>query len=151
MNNVQNALVSAQKIYTYYYNHAIKKYDHRISSELAQRPADYVYNALVSQPECYINSECCLEYCNERLDYEFNTMDPALKRKVYEKAFGVQSGNVSDTVINTKLKSKRRQKIKELYNNLEKENELVDSFKKINLKRSNSGDIEHIFKRINLN
>ena len=143
-------LIASQKIYSYYYNHAIKKFDENTSKELAQRPADYVYNSLISQTNCYINADCCLEYCNERLDSEFNTMDPVLKRKVYEKAFKVQSGNISDSEINTKLKSKRK-KIKEIYLNYEKENELIDTFKKISLKRPRSNEIEHVLKKLNLN
>jgi hypothetical protein len=146
----------AQKIYQYYYFHAIKEFDHGTSASLAQIPADYVYNSLLRQESCYIDSECCLEYCYERLDSDFNRMDPDIKRKVYEKAFGVQAGNVSDSEIDMRLKSKRRQKTNELYysrfNTLKEnnENDFAESFKGLSVKRNRTESIDRVLKKLNL-
>ena len=57
------ALGIAGKIFDYYYSHAVKDFNSDTAASLAQIPADYVYNSLVNNKECYINGECCLEYC----------------------------------------------------------------------------------------
>ena len=159
------ALGIAAKIYEYYYTHAIKEFDSETATSLAQIPADFVYNSLVNNTECYINGECCLEYCYDRLDSDFNRLDPEIKKKVYEKAFGVQSGNVSDKEINMRLKSKRRKKTNELYYSrvralkVNNENTFVESFKGLSMKRKDlnfprnnrSENINQIFKKLNLN
>jgi hypothetical protein len=151
------ALSIAGKIYEYYYTHAIKEFESKTATNLAQIPADYVYNSLVSNQDCYINGECCLEYCYDRLDAEFNKMDPEIKRKVYEKAFGVQAGNVSDAEINMRLKSKRRKKTNELYYSrynalkVNNENTFVESFKNLSMKRNRPENINQVFKKLNLN
>ena len=122
--NHDQAVLRAAKIYDYYYSHAIKEFDQPTSMYLAQIPADYVYNSLISQQNCYINNTCCLEYCNEILDSEFKILDPRIKRLMYEREFKVQSG-VSDSEIDTQLKKRRTRKFKELYYN--KFNELKDN------------------------
>ena len=58
-------------------------------------------------PNCYIDQVCCLEYCNDMLDSEFNKLSPDFKRIVYNKAFNVTS-TISDGEINLGLKLKRR-------------------------------------------
>jgi hypothetical protein len=149
------AIDVAKKIFDYYYSHAIKEFDSQTASGLAQIPSDYVYNSLVNN-ECYINAECCLEYCYDRLDSDFNRLDPEIKRKVYEKSFGVQAGNISDAEISMRLKSKRRQKTNQLYYSrynalkVNNENQLLDSFKGLSLKRKNASNIDNIFKKLNL-
>ena len=159
------ALGIAGKIFDYYYSHAVKDFNSDTAASLAQIPADYVYNSLVNNKECYINGECCLEYCYDRLDSDFNRLDPEIKRKVYEKAFGVQAGNVSNSEINMRLKSKRRKKTNELYYSrvraLHNENTFVESFKNLSMKRNRlshdnirnnrSKNINQIFKELNLN
>ena len=155
--NQENAYISASKIFDYYYNNARKKFDEGMSKSLAQHPADYVYNSLISGKDCYINDECCLEYCMERLDTEFDRMDPDLKRQIYEKAFKVRAGNVSNFEINTKLKAKRRKKINELYYNryrkaLEnQENDFINAFKiNLSIKRKPSDEMASVLKKLNL-
>jgi len=151
-----NALNIATNVYNWYYTHAIKQFNDTISKKLAQIPADYIYNSLIIQKECYINDKCCLEYCNEVLDSEFNIMDPEIKRKAYEKAFNVHT-SISNNEINFQLKKYRNKKMKELYynsfnefkeNDKNRENQLSDLFNDINL---NKNTLESIFKTLNLN
>ena len=101
--SISDALKTATKTYNYYYSSAIKEFGSETADRLAKIPADYIYNKLLSNPECYIDSRCCLEYCNDVLDSEFNSIDPTLKRQAYEKAFGVQAGNISISEINLKF------------------------------------------------
>jgi hypothetical protein len=146
---------SALKVYNHYYQLAIKDFDNKTADYLARLPADYVYNSLLNSPGCYINEHCCLEYCNERIDYDFNTLDPALKRKVYEKAFSVNSGNISEGEINLKLKSKRKD-FKNLfykpYNQMreQKENILNISMSNLSIKRKNTDNLENSLKSMKL-
>jgi len=132
----------ATQIYNYYYSLAIREFDAPIAHMLAKIPADYVYNSLQNNMECYIDNGCCLEYCNEMLDSEFDRLDPEYKRRIYEKSFNVRTGNVSDSEINLKLKAKRRA-FKKLYYNAvqdQKENSKLDqitrSMKNVSLKRN---------------
>jgi len=149
----QGALESASNIYNYYYSHAIKEFDKNTSMYLAQIPADYVYNSLINQRECYIDKNCCLEHCNEILNLEFNKLDPSIKRKAYEKMMNVKAGYVSDIEIDTQLKKRRNNKFKQLYYN--KFNELKENrddnfnglFKNMGLNNS----LDDIFKTLNLN
>ena len=98
----------ATKIYNYYYTSAIKEFSHLIADKLAKIPADFVYHQLLLVPDCYSTQGCSLEYYNELIDSEFNSLDPNLKRRAYEKAFGVQSGNISVSEINLKLRAGRK-------------------------------------------
>jgi serine phosphatase RsbU (regulator of sigma subunit) len=149
------ALLRASKVFDYYYTHAIQEFDHITSLQLAQIPADYVYNTLISQEQCYINHECCLEYCNEILDHEFEKLDPVIKRQVYEKAFNVKTGFVSENEINTQLKKRRNNVFKNLYHNRfhelkeNKENAFIGMFKNISINEPTA--LENIFKTLNLN
>ena len=100
------AVKNATKIYNYYYSLAIKEFRHDVAHTFAKIPADYVYNSLqTSYPNCFIDENCCLEYCNEILDSDFDKLSPEFKRMIYDKSFNVNSA-ISDGEINLKLKSK---------------------------------------------
>jgi hypothetical protein len=150
------AIEHAREIYNYYYSHAIKEFDESTSAKLAQIPADYVYNSLMSQKDCYIDNKCCLEYCNEMLDYQFNKLDPYIKRLVYEKAFNIKS-NIPDIEIHALLKRKRNLKFKELYYNKfnelkeNRENDFNTIFKNMKLTPNTTPTLDTIFKTLNLN
>jgi len=148
----------ASKIYNYYYELAIKEFDIQTSNYLAKIPADYVYYSL--NETCYINEKCCLEYCNDVLDDDFNRLDPDIKRKCYEKAFGINAAGLNPSEINLKLKSKRRI-FKNKYNDAVKqirtkinENDLIKTMSglsiKIPLKRK-IDDLDNVLKNISLN
>jgi hypothetical protein len=110
----EHCLNAASKIYNYYYTLAIKEFESSVANILAKIPADYVFNKLMeTYPNCYINNECCLEYCNDMLDFEFDRLSPEFKRNLYDKAFNINS-SISDSEINLQLKSKRR-KVKNLF------------------------------------
>ena len=144
-----NPLNTASKIYNYYYSLAIKEFEPEIANKLAKIPADYVYNSLKNN-NCYY---CCLEYCNDMLDYEFNKTSPEFKRSVYNKAFNVQS-SISDSQINLGLKAKRRN-FKNLFLDaqrnlkLQQENDLNRLFKNINIGKKRN--IDSILKELSLN
>ena len=137
------AMSRASKVFDYYYAHAIQEFDHITSSELAQIPADYVYNN---------TEEYCLEYL---LDHEFERLDPEIKRHTYEKAFNVKTGFVSESEINIQLKKRRNNVFKKLYYNRfrelkeNKENIFCGMFKNISLNGTTT--IDNIFKTLNLN
>ena len=104
MDKEQFSLNAASKIYDYYYTLAIKEFNSETSNYLAKIPADYVYNSLINiYPNCYIDDVCCLEYCNELLDSEFDKLSPEFNRMIYDKSFNVNSA-ISDGEINLKLK-----------------------------------------------
>jgi len=154
----EDALLRASKVFEYYYSHAIREFDHITSLQLAQIPADYVYNTLIIQDNCYINGDCCLEYCNDVLDHDFERLDPDVKRQAYERAFNIKTGFVSENEINTQLKKRRNNVFKNLYYSRfqelkeNKENIFYDMFK--NMKVSGPRDpnaLENIFKTLNLN
>ena len=162
MDKQQYSLNSASKIYNYYYNLAIKEFNYVIADRLAKIPADYVYNSLMKfYPDCYINEKCCLEYCNDILDSEFNNLSPDFKRYVYNKSFKVDSV-VSDGEINIGLKSKRRNlknKFFKEFNKIsqEQENDLSQLVENINI-RSETGsskrknkNIDFMLKELKLN
>ena len=107
---------AASRIYNYYYTLAIKEFNHTVADRLAKIPADYVYNQLKNTyPNCFINERCCLEYCNDMLDDEYNNLSPEFKREIYNKSKNLQT-TVSDYEINMFLKAKRR-KFKNLFYN----------------------------------
>jgi len=134
------ALKIGTKIYNYYYSLAIKEFRHDIAHLLAKIPADYIYKEMLIN-SCYINGRCCLKYCNELLDSEFNVLDDTTKRLVYEKALGVFAGNVSKGEINMRLKKERRQ-FQSLYDNsvknykLNLENNFNKSFGNMNIQEN---------------
>ena len=137
---MDNRYASAEKIYKYYYNLAIKEFDPITANILAKIPADFVYN---NYGNC--SQVCCLKYCNDMLDSEFNKLSPEEKRIVYDKSFNVQS-SVSPSEINLSLKSKRR-KFKNLYYNAarkyktEQENDLSKLMGNLSVKRKHLDDI----------
>jgi hypothetical protein len=142
----------ASKIFRYYYSEAIKEFDNETAIYIAKIPADYVFNTLMKiYPDCYINKKCCLEYCNDVLDTEFNSFSPEFKRKVYNKAFSVSS-NVSNGEIQMKLNAARK-KFKEKYN--EKENvKLSRLMERATLSPKGAaapGSISSVFKELKLN
>jgi hypothetical protein len=141
----ETALKRASRVYEYYYNHAIREFDHVTSSKLAQIPADYVYNCLIKQEESFL----------EFLDYEFERLDPEIKRNAYEKAFNVKTGFVSETEINSQLKKRRNMVFKNLYHNKfneMKENIFCDIFKNMKISFVDpKTELLHIFKTLNLN
>ena len=128
----------AENVYHYYFELAKKEFDIPTALKLAQIPADYVYNALNSK-KC-VNPECCLDYCYERLDSEFNRLDPEVKRKEYNRLTGVES-NISDYSINNYLKARRRKLSNDLYHSrarsIKKSNEdsFMDMFENMSIKR----------------
>ena len=145
------AVKNATKIYNYYYSLAIKEFRHDVAHTFAKIPADYIYNELMNN-SCYINDRCCLKYCIELLDSEFNVLDDTTKRLVYEKALGVFSGNISRGEINTRLKRERRQ-FQNLYNNsvknykLQLENNFNKSFGNMGIQENP----EDLFSNLRLN
>ena len=165
MSSTQFALNAASKIYKEYYSLAIKEFGARDADKLARAPADYVYNTLLKNypNNCYIDSQCCLEYCNEMVDSEFNTINPEIKKNIYEKAFGVSIGNTSMSEINLRIRSRRRKTgpKKIYYDNVGslKENintDLVSLMENTNItspkrKMENQvDDLENIFKSVKL-
>ena len=151
------ALNAAKSIYNYYYESAIKEFEPSVADRLAKIPADYVYYKLINNPECYIDSGCCLEYCNEILDSEFNSMDRNLKIKAYEKAFGVKVGNISMSEINIKLKAKRRNaEFKKLYIASVKNEKDINGLSEqlvglMGVKRKNTDEnLENVFKSMKI-
>ena len=147
---MEYAFNTASKIYKYYYGLAIKEFNPEIANKLAKIPADYVYNSLNTN-DCYIDERCCLEYCNDMLDSEFNKMDPGFKRSVYNKAFNVQS-TVSESQINLGLKAKRRKFKNTFFNevhNLKSEQVLVRLFENINIGKKRN--IDSLLKDLSLN
>jgi len=147
---------SAEKIYNHYYQLANKTFDEQTSDYLAKIPADYIYNSLKqTYPNCYVNEHCCLEYCIDVLDEDFNRLDPETKLKAYEKAYKVSAANIDPSEINIRLKSKRRN-FKNKFNDAVKtlrthEENLIDfSNMRLTPKRKTEG-IENALKSIKLN
>ena len=84
----QYAQIRADIVYQYYFTEASKSFDKRTAHELALGPSTYVFTQLMNNKNCDINSECCLEYCNEYIDSEFEKIvTPEFKMKAYKKAF----------------------------------------------------------------
>jgi hypothetical protein len=138
----------ASNVYAYYYNLALKEFDEQTSKRLAQIPADYVYQSLLqTYPNCFINEECCLEYCLDRSELEFSRLDPYLKRQAYNKSKQVQS-NVSDIEINNYL-TKQRNEFKKNYFKVENERNKFDRLFK-NLSVNPQNDLSRILKDVNL-
>lgn len=138
----------ASNVYAYFYNLALKEFGEPTAKRLAQIPADYVYQSLVqSYPNCFINEECCLEYCLDRSDAEFSRLNPHLKREAYNKSRRVQS-NVSDIEINNFL-TKQRNDFKKKYFKVENER---NNFNRLfrNLSVNPLNDISQIFKNVNI-
>jgi hypothetical protein len=145
----------ASKVFEYFYSQALPEFGPENAKKLAQIPADYVYNQLISRgTDCYINSECCLEYCNEVLDSDFVKLDPLIKKMAYEKAYGVSVGNISQSEINIRLKAKR--KVNKLYSEsirrfrTEREDDLSSLMSGISLKRKSTSDFDLDFKKLKL-
>ena len=149
----------ALSIYNYYYNLARKEFKQSVAERLAKIPADYVYsNLMMNYPQCYLNETCCLKYCNDILDTEFDKFDPEFKREIYNKSFNVQS-TVSDYEISSGLRSKRRS-FKNLFNDaIRRErvdlNNLLENMtikeQPRNLKRRGSGQLENVLKNLKIN
>lgn len=158
MEKEQFCYSAASKIYDYYYNLAIKEFSHEVSNGLAKIPADYVYDNLnKTYPNCHIDERCCLEYCNEMLDSEFDRLSPDFKRNLYNKSSGIQS-SISNSEINMHLKAKRR-KFKSMYVDAvrrvkeQQENDISNLLNGIRIsKRKNSMDnIDNVLKNMRLN
>ena len=138
----------ANNVYIYYYNLALKEFDETTAKRLAQIPADYVYQSLVqSYPNCFVNEECCLEYCLDRSELEFARLDPQIKRYAYNKSKRVQS-NVSDIEINNYLVKQRNEFKKKYFKTENERNKFERLFKNLSVNPQN--DISRIFKNINI-
>jgi hypothetical protein len=146
----------AQKIYNHYYKLANQTFDTQTSDYLAKIPADYVYkSAIETYPNCYINDRCCLEYCIDVLDDDFNRLDPEIKLKAYEKAYGIDAANINPSEINFRLKMKRRflrNKFNDAVKTLrvQQENQINFSNLRITPKRKTE-ELENALKSIKLN
>jgi hypothetical protein len=147
-------LKSASKIFDYFYFQAIKEFDDTTAKMLAQIPADYVYNSLKNK-NC-VSEQCCLEYCNDLLDSEFNNLTPEVKRSIYERAFNVQT-NVSDSEIDMRLKAKRRKFKNDYYYSRARKlketslNNLISGMNTITLKRKPLQESTNLLKSLKLN
>jgi hypothetical protein len=107
-----SAYDAALKIYHHYYDLAFKDFGNQeIANMLAKIPADYVFNNYTN--DCKV---CCLDYCNDLLDSEFEKLNPVTKREIYEKTNRLSAGNISEFEINNNLKRGRRN-FKDLYLN----------------------------------
>ena len=154
MNN-EFALSKARATFDYFYNQALSEFGPINAQRLAQIPADYVYNQLIaSGGNCYIDPNCCLKYCNEVLDHDFEKFDPELKRSIYERASGVTVGGVSEREINNKLKAFRRKgSVNRVYNDSvnsfrnQREDDLSNLMSSVNI----TPPIELDFKKLKLN
>jgi len=153
------ALQKASSVFEYFYNEALSEFGPKNAQRLAQIPADYVYNELIaSGGNCYINEKCCLKYCNEVLDRDFDKFDPELKKLVYEKASGVSVGNVSEREINNKLRSYRRKgNVNKIYNDslqrfrTQREFDLSELMGALNLNAGAGNDLVDLMGSVNLN
>jgi hypothetical protein len=140
------ALHQANVVFTYFYNEAKHEFGPLVAKKLAQVPADYVYNELMKRKSCYISPECCLEYCNEVLDSDFNKFNPTFKRELYEKANKVIS-NISQGEINNNLKKLRKASVDKVYLNTvdmyrkKQENELNRMMNDIQLENKENIDV----------
>ena len=156
MEKHQFCMNAASKIFTHYYNLALKEFYPDVAKKLAQLPADYVYNSLMTNyPNCYIDQHCCLEYCNEMLDTEFDGLTPEYKRNIYDKANRVQS-SISDQEINTFLKAKRRKFKNIFYDAVHKEkkyqeNSLNMMLEDISIKKRKDFSVDNVLKHLKLN
>jgi hypothetical protein len=156
MDSKEFAINKASKVFDYFYTKALEEFGTEHAKQLAQVPADYVYNQLIiNYPNnCYIDSGCCLEYCNEVIDKDFKIINPEIKKKAYEKAYNVSIGNISMSEINLRLKSKRRstglnKKYMDAVNNLKlkREENLSSLFEGIEINKINVNDISDLIKR----
>ena len=145
------AVKFATKIYDYYYSLALKEFSADVAHTFAKIPADYIYNEMINN-SCYINDRCCLKYCIELLDSEFNVLDDTTKRLIYENALGVFAGNISRGEINMRLKRERKQ-FQNLYENTVKnyklniQNNLYKSFSNMDIQENP----EDLFGNLRLN
>ena len=145
------AVKFAIKIYDYYYSLALKEFSADVAHTFAKIPADYIYNEMINN-SCYINDRCCLKYCIELLDSEFNVLDDTTKRLIYENALGVFAGNISRGEINMRLKRERKQ-FQNLYENTVKnyklniQNNLYKSFSNMDIQENP----EDLFGNLRLN
>jgi len=84
----QIAQKKADGLYNYFFliakNEGFNNHDAHF---LALKPAEYVYTSILSK-NC-IDTRCCLEYCIDCLDTEFNTFTDDRLERLY-----VQAGNV---------------------------------------------------------
>jgi hypothetical protein len=104
----QYAQTRADKVYQYYFNQAVKSFDKKTAHELALGPSSYVFTQIMNNQNCDPNTECCLDYCNEYLDSEFeNILSPKFKMKAYKKAFNKET---SEYETKQQLKNARRLK-----------------------------------------
>ena len=145
----------ASKVFEYFYNQALPEFGPENAKKLAQIPADYVYNQLISRgTNCYINGDCCLEYCNEVLDRDFAKLDPLTKKMAYEKAYGVSVGNISPSDINIRLRAKRN--LNKIYSESiqrfrnEREDDLSNLMSSVSLKRKSIPEFDLDFKKLKL-
>jgi len=145
----------ASKVFEYFYNQALPEFGPENAKKLAQIPADYVYNQLITRgTDCYINGDCCLEYCNEVLDRDFAKLDPLIKKMAYEKAYGVSVGNISPSQINIGLRAKR--KLNKIYSESvrrfrnDREDDLSNLMSNISIKRKPTTDFDFLFKKLKL-
>ena len=144
----------ASKVFEYFYSQALPEFGPENAKKLAQIPADYVYDQLISRgPNCYINGDCCLEYCNEVLDRDFVKLGPSTKKMAYEKAYGVSVGNISPSEINIRLRAKRNLKIYSesvrRFRN-EREDDLSKLMSSVSLKRKSTPEFDIDFKKLKL-
>jgi len=142
-------IMRASNIYNYFYNLALKEFDVPTSKRLAQIPADYVYQSLVQNyPNCFINEECCLEYCLDRSDLEFERLDPQVKRQAYNKSRNVQS-NASDNDINNFLKRQRNCFKNKYFKISDEKTKFERLFNKLSV-NSRQNDISRILMNLNI-
>ena len=104
----QYAQTRADKVYQYYFTQASKSFDKKTAHELALGPSSYVFTQIMNNQNCDPTSECCLDYCTEYLDSEFeNILSPEFKMKAYKKAFNKET---TEYETSQQLKKARRLK-----------------------------------------
>jgi hypothetical protein len=153
------AMQKASKVFEYFYSQALTEFGAENAKKLAQIPADYVYNQLlINFPDnCYINSECCLEYCNDVLDKDFKAISPETRKKAYEKAYNVSVGGLTAGEMDLRLKVKRRSTgpAKKYLDTLklfrtQREDDISSLMENVSIKRRPDRDMNIDFKKLKL-
>jgi hypothetical protein len=77
----------ADRIYQYFFELAkTNGYDDKTSHFLALNPAKYVYDTIMTKG-C-VNSQCCMKYCFDSLDSEFNNLPDTFIEEIWKSDNG---------------------------------------------------------------
>ena len=141
----------ADQVYHSFFERAKnERFDDKTAHYLALKPADYIYKTIITKG-C-IHPRCCVEYCLDLMDSEFNSLDDATFNELFVRIHKVQPTNQNiRNLYRQKRENFKRYFFYEPIRSLRSTDQLTSKLSSLSVRKALSDiDINKSFKRMKL-